>query len=435
MGDAAGPILGIDFGTTNTVIAIHDGDGPARVVRFPTPGRGATSAFRSVLSFRERAAGEATGAVEAGPWAIAAFLDDPLDTRLIQSFKSFAASAAFAGTAIFGKRFQFEDLLFAFLRRVLAHGGEALARRPSRTVVGRPVVFSGAHPDEALALGRYGAAFGRLELPDAAFAYEPVGAAVFFAERIQSAAVVLVADFGGGTSDFSVMRFRRRDGRLMAEPLSRAGVGVAGDAFDYQIIDHAISPHLGKGTSYRSGDKLLPIPARYYAAFARWNQLALLKWTRDMREIREVARTAVDRDGIGRFIELLDDDHGYRLYQAVSAAKEALSSEGATVLRFKAGGIDIEQPITRSDFDRWIGRELAAIETALDQALADAGLEARQIDKVFLTGGSSFVPAVREIFRRRFAADAIETGGEFESIASGLAMIDGHSDLAGAAAP
>ena len=128
MGDAAGPILGIDFGTTNTVIAIHDGDGPARVVRFPTPGRGATSAFRSVLSFRERAAGEATGAVEAGPWAIDVFLDDPLDTRLIQSFKSFAASAAFAGTTIFGKRFQFEDLLFAFLRRVLAHGGEALAQ-------------------------------------------------------------------------------------------------------------------------------------------------------------------------------------------------------------------------------------------------------------------------------------------------------------------
>ncbi len=279
---------------------------------------------------------------------------------------------------------------------------------------------------------RYGAAFSRLALPDAAFAYEPVGAAVFFAERIRSAAVVLVADFGGGTSDFSIMRFRRQDGRLRAEPLSRAGVGVAGDAFDYQIIDHAISPQLGKGTSYRSGDKLLPVPARYYAAFARWNQLALLKWTRDMREIREVARTAVDQGGIGRFIELVDDDHGYRLYQAVSAAKEALSSEPATVLRFRAGGVDIEQPITRGDFDGWIVRELLAIETALDEALARAGLEARQIDKVFLTGGSSFVPAVREIFRRRFAADAIETGGEFESIASGLAMIDGRSDLANA---
>ncbi len=145
MADPAGPALGIDFGTTNTVIAIRTGEAPARVIRFPTPGGGATSAFRSVLSFRERAAGEAAGAVEAGPWAIDAFLDDPLETRLIQSFKSFAASAAFAGTTIFGKRFQFEDLLFAFLRRgagarrrgpgagAVAHGGRpagGLLRRP-----------------------------------------------------------------------------------------------------------------------------------------------------------------------------------------------------------------------------------------------------------------------------------------------------------------
>ena len=425
MADRHGPGLGVDFGTTNTVVAIADGEGGARVVRFPTPG-GDVAAFRSVLSIREEA-----HAIEAGPWAIEAFLDDPDVTRLIQSFKSFAASAAFSGTAIFGRRFQFEDLLFAFLRRLWARGSAGLDLQPKRTVVGRPVVFAGADPNEALALTRYGSAFARLGLPGLSFTYEPVGAAFAFARRLQGAAVVLVADFGGGTSDFSIMRFRRDGGALKAEPLAHAGVGVAGDAFDYRIIDHVVSPRLGKGSDYRSDGKLLPVPVRYYSAFARWSQLALMKGSRDLREIRQVARTAVDRAGLGRFLELLEDDHGYRLYQAVSSAKEALSEAGTATLELKAGAIDIREEIRRADFEAWIGPELAAIERAVDEALSRAGLAARDIDKVFLTGGSSFVPAVRAIFLNRFGAAAIESGGEFESIATGLAMIAAEPERRG----
>jgi hypothetical chaperone protein len=411
-----GPALGVDFGTTNTVVAIANEDG-ARVVRFPTPG-GSAAAFRSVLGIREQA-----HAIDAGPWAIEAFLEDPETTRLIQSFKSFAASAAFSGTVVFGRRFQFEDLLYAFLRRLWARGGDALGVPAGRTVVGRPVVFAGADPNETLALSRYGAAFARLDLPGLSFTYEPVGAAFAFARRLKGDAVVMVADFGGGTSDFSIMRFERSGVGLKAEPLSHSGVGVAGDAFDLRIIDHVISPRLGKGSEYRSDGKLLPVPNRYYAAFARWNQLTLMKGSREMREIRQIAKTALDREGIGRFVELLEDDHGYRLYQAVSSTKQTLSEVASAALELKAGSIDISCEVRRSEFEAWIAPELAAIEAAVEDALAKAGLEPRQVDKVFLTGGSSFVPAVRRIFLDRFGADAIETGGEFESIATGLALI------------
>ena len=421
--------FGVDFGTTNTVVAIGDGEGGAHVVRFPTPTGGEAAAFRSVLGVAEEA-----HAIEAGPWAIDAFLEDPQGVRLIQSFKSFAASAAFSGTAIFGRRFQFEDLLFAFLRRVRAHAPQMQAE-PGRTVIGRPVVFAGADPNEALALGRYATAFERLGLPGLSFAYEPVGAAFFFAKRLEGSATVLVADFGGGTSDFSIMRFTRRDGRLVAEPLSRSGVGVAGDAFDFRIIDEVISPRLGKGSDYLSDGKRLPVPNRYYTAFARWSQLALMKGSRDMRDLRQIQRVAVDPAGIGRFLELLDSDQGYHLYQAVSAAKEALSSAETTTFRLSAGAVEIEAPIARADFERWIARELKAIEAAVEQALASAGLTDRQVDKVFLTGGSSFVPSVREIFLRRFGAAAIETGGEFESIATGLALIGAEPEAEGWSMP
>ena len=423
--------IGIDFGTTNTVVALTDDAGNARLVTFNTS-EGQSATFRSALSFQFHASvdGEPPErVVEAGPWAIDAFVEDPLETRFIQSFKTFAASAAFTETRIDNKRYRFEDLLAAFLLRLSHHAGDGMANLPPRVVVGRPVTFAGGNPDEALALQRYQEAFGRLGFTDIRYAHEPVGAAFYFARQLKEDATVLVADFGGGTSDFSIIRFERSGDTLRSTPLARSGVGVAGDAFDYRIIDQLVSPELGKGGQYQALNKHLPIPQRYYSAFARWDQLALLRASRDMRDIRALARTALEPEKIERLIEILDDNHGHALYRAVSALKMALSKDETAGFVFAAGDVRIEKPVARSDFEGWIAPELAAIEGAVDQALAKAGLAPDAIDRVFLTGGTSFVPAVRAIFQRRFKADRIETGGEFESIAAGLALIGLEPDL------
>ena len=240
----------------------------------------------------------------------------------------------------------------------------------------------------------------------------------------------MVADFGGGTSDFSIVRFNREGGEVRSQALANSGAPVAGDAFDYRIIDHLVSPELGKGTSYRAFDNVLPIPARYYAAFARWEQLALLRASRDMRDIRGLVRTAQEPGKLARLVEILDHNHGYRLYQAVSRLKEALSSEEAAVFRFEAGDVLIERSVRRAEFDGWIAPELTAIGAAADEALATAGLAPGDIDKVFLTGGSSFVPAVRRLFADRFGEAKLESGGELVSIATGLALIGAEQDAA-----
>lgn len=423
--------IGIDFGTTNTVVAVAGPQGEAAVLTFSAPD-GALTAFRSTLSFQLHHGQDGQKperVVEAGPWAIDAYVEDPLETRFIQSFKTFAASAAFTETVIDNRRYRFEDLLSAFLLRLRHHGGEGMADLPARVIVGRPVTFAGGSPKPALALERYEAGFARLGFTDIRYAYEPVGAAFFFARTLTRAANVLVADFGGGTSDFSIVRFEPTADGLRSTPLARSGVGVAGDAFDYRIIDQLVSPELGKGGDYQALGKILPIPQRYYAAFARWDQLALLRASRDMKDIRSLARTALEPEKLNRLIEVLDDNHGYALYQAVSRLKMDLSRDDTADFSFIAGETRIERPVARSEFEGWIAPELAAIEAAVDQAIAQSGLEPDQIDKVFLTGGTSFVPAVRAIFHRRFDAARIETGGEFESIASGLALIGRESDL------
>ncbi|WP_309644088.1 Hsp70 family protein [Phenylobacterium sp.] len=420
--------IGIDFGTTNTVVALAGVDGPAHLVRFPAPEQ-EVFAFRSALSFHAPPEHPSERTVEAGPWAIEAYVEDPLETRFIQSFKSFAASESFTETQIIGRRYQFEDLLSAFLLKLRDHAGGDMADLPRRVIVGRPVIFAGGAPKEELALQRYEAAFQRLGFTEILYAYEPVGAAFFFARELTQDATVLVGDFGGGTSDFSIIRFSRANGEIVSTPLGRSGVGVAGDAFDYRIIDNLVSPELGKGSSYTSFGKTLPIPNRYYSTFARWDQLALMRASREMREIRKLVREAVEPDKIARLVETLDENYGYVLYRAVSRLKEALSSQTRAEFAFQAGTIDIRREVDRTAFEGWIAPELGLIETAVDEALADAGLTAQGVDRVFLTGGSSLVPAVRDIFHRRFPAEKIETGSELESIASGLALMGRERDL------
>src|SRR5262249_50198605 len=164
-----------------------------------------------------------------------------------------AASSLFTDTSIHGRRYKFEDLLAAFLRMVSQHAG---AEFPKRVVVGRPVKFAGAAPDEALARTRYEAALRAVGFEEIHHVYEPVAAACFFAQRLDADATILVADFGGCTSDFSVVRFTRGSDGLGCTPLAHSGVGVAGDAFDYRIIDQVIARAFGKGSEYTSWGKI-----------------------------------------------------------------------------------------------------------------------------------------------------------------------------------
>ena len=423
--------LGLDFGTTNTVVATSSSANVAHVLPFTLDtefGSTAHATFRSAMCFWDEDSDASRGLrFEAGPWAIERFIDDPLDCRFLQSFKTFAASKSFTETHIHGKKFTFEDLLTAFIEKLRAHAGPALADLPLQLVAGRPVAFAGVNPNETLALERYERAFKRVGFEKITYVYEPVAAAYFFAQRLTRAATVLVADFGGGTSDFSIIRFEPLDGQLKSIPLAHSGVAVAGDVFDYRILEHAILPQLGHRAKFKSIDKILEVPTHFHHRFAQWNQLALMKSPAVMRDLREYLRYAIERDGLAKFITIIENDLGYPLYKAVADAKTALSSSATATLAFRAEGMGynlaLDATIERAAFDQWIADDLQKIEDAVDEALGEAKLDATEIDRVFLTGGTSFVPAVREIFDQRFDPKKIETGDQLESIAYGLALI------------
>jgi hypothetical chaperone protein len=418
--------LGLDFGTTNSVAVFRGADG-IRTASFPDAQEN-HSVFRTALSFwRDRETSSVN--TEAGPWAIQRFIADPEACRFLQSFKTFAASAAFRSTIIHGKTYRFEDLMAAFIETMSGHADQTLIAPPQRLMMGRPVTFAGLSPKAALAEERYDAALAQAGFGEVHYVYEPVAAAFYFAQRLKRDATVLVADFGGGTSDFSIINFTLETDGIRAHPLAQSGVGIAGDRFDYRIIDNVASPTLGKGSRYKSFDKMLDVPSHYFANFARWNQLAVMKSGSTLRELRQLARASEEPERLEKLIEIIEEDLGYPLYKAVSETKFALSSQERARLTFHSGSIAIDAEVDRRDFERWIAPDIAEIEGAVEQALATAGLPATAIDKVFLTGGSSFVPAVRRLFEHRFGAKKIETGEQLLSIAYGLALIGEQEDL------
>jgi hypothetical chaperone protein len=408
--------VGIDFGTTNSVVALVFADGAVESLCWPTA-EGPTSTFRTALTvWRE---GRAVKHV-AGAEAIARAAKPVGEQRFIQSLKTHLASKLFSETRLYGKRFTIEELVSAFLGHLLA--GAAI---PQGCAIagGRPVVFAGGTADEALACARLQTAYAQVGLASVDLAYEPLGAAYWYARTLKRDETVLVADFGGGTSDFSILRFSRDGDRLKADALAHSGVGIAGDTFDYRIIDHAVAPRLGKGATYRSFEKRLPIPAYYHAAFSQWHQLSWLKSGDTLSGLRKLAATSDREADLEALATIVEMDMGFALYRAIGSLKATLSREATAHLHFEGEGVKIEAEVSRADFESWIAPDLKRIDGAVDEVLQSAGLSASGIDAVFITGGTSYVPAVRRLFDTRFPMDKIHQGDAFQSVASGLALL------------
>jgi hypothetical chaperone protein len=363
-----------------------------------------------------------------GPEGIEQYLTADHKGRLIQSMKSFLSSRILQSTEVFGRRRSLEDLIACILRDLREKAERQFATSITRAVVGRPVHFVGAETieDDIYAQKRLEKAFQLAGFDSVTFELEPVAAAHYYESMLDHDELILIGDFGGGTSDFSLLRVGpsiRVRGRSPNDLLGNSGIGLAGDAFDAKIVRHVVSPALGAGTQMRSVNKVLPVPNWVYFKLERWHHLSFLR-TRDVLNMLNSVKTqAFHPERIAALIDLIEEDLGYQLHRSVQKAKIDLSNDEMAEFTFTDGAIRLDSLIHRRDFEEWIAEELAEIETCVDSLLKSCGTAANDVDMVFLTGGSSFVPAVRRIFDTRFGPERIRTGNEFTSVAMGLALM------------
>jgi hypothetical chaperone protein len=419
--------VGIDFGTSNSVLALADESGRVGLLEFPLLGA-MTQSYRTLLFFDpDEQDVRLPIQFHAGVEAIEAYLETMGEGRLVQSFKTHLTSTTLGRTQIGHHAISLDDMLTLFFFRLRRHLQQQRGIAVRHAMLGRPVRFAGAGSDESneQAQARLGAAAAKAGFEEVRFELEPIAAAYHYERALRRPELALVADFGAGTTDFCLMRLgpqrhQRRD--RQEDIVATGGVGVAGDDFDAAIIEQLVCPRLGRDSTYVEMGRELAIPRSYYFKLARWHHLSFLKGKRTQAELQRMHRLARDPEAIGALIHVIENNQGFHLHKAVEQLKIALSSAPIGSFHYVDGPVQIEARVERAQLEGWVAEHVAAIARALDQTLATAGVGAKEVDRVFMTGGTAFVPAVRREFEARFGAEKLTGGDELLSIASGLAL-------------
>ncbi len=411
---------GIDFGTSNSAAALPgDGNSPARVLSIDARAEDARL-LRSVLFFPE-----GSPDVLAGAAAIESYLGD-FEGRFLQSIKTFLPSPSFTHTEIRRKAWKLEQLIALLLTRIR----EAVEREAggplTHVVFGRPAVFSPDKERDALAEARLLQAATLAGFPAPTFVIEPIAAALRYEESLARDEVVLVGDFGAGTSDFTLMQLgpsRRNALDRREDVISSSGVYVGGDRFDSAIVEHKLLTLFGAGSTFASLLKRVEVPTWMTRKLLAWHELSMLREKSNLDFLRNAVKTSDRPRELQNLVTLAEENLPFHLYRSVESAKRELSTSERVTVSFHEADIDIEARVTRAEFEHWTEPLRDELSRAVDRCLASSG--GLKPDAVFLTGGTSKIPSVRQLFAQRFGESRLREGDAFTSVAAGLGRAAG----------
>ncbi|OGU13436.1 MAG: molecular chaperone [Geobacteraceae bacterium GWC2_53_11] len=412
-------VFGIDFGTTNSALSVYR-NGTVEVVAIDGSSH-AGELMRSVLYFNEE------NEIYTGQEAIRQYVGDGAAGRFMQSIKTFLPNTSFDSTEIFGKRYTIDDLVAIILRNIKARGEAHVGCPVENVVLGRPVVFSTDAAKDAVAEQRLEKAARKAGFKNIWFQYEPVAAALAFEESLQAGQerIVFIGDFGGGTSDFSVIRvkggaFARSDRR--SDVLSLGGVYVAGDKFDSQIMWDKVAHHFGRYARYKTmgKDTWVNVPKSIVYTLCQWHRIPLLRARATREHIRVIKGTTDNRQAIEHLENIISDNYGFFLFQAIEKAKCELSGRDQTQISFIERDLTINEELGKGEFETLNADNFRQIAGCIDEVVARSGLSPAQIDTVFLTGGTSRIPHIQALFAERFGWNKLENRDAFTSVVHGL---------------
>jgi hypothetical chaperone protein len=413
-------VFGLDFGTTNSALAVNSA-GSTEVIDID-PHNLTEKTMRSVIFVN------AENNIYLGQEAILQYIEQAGQGRFMQSIKTFLPSAAFEYTYINGKRYELEDVIALVLSTVKQRGEEFVGDSVTDVVMGRPVVFSEDRNKDILAEGRLKRAAEIAGFKNVAFQMEPVAAALTFENSLPKGAekIVLIGDFGGGTSDFTVIRLTGgKSGHpdRLKDVLSLGGVYIAGDAFDSRLMWEKVAKYFGKDVRFRSmTGQMLEMPNSITFKLINWHLVPQLRTTGVRETLQGIKITADDPVAITNLQNLIEDNNAFLLFQALEKTKIELSFYEKSVIFFREQDLEIREAVLRKEFEAAIHDHIAKIAACIDETIQKAGLTTEDIDVVFTTGGTSHIPCVRDLFVQRFGRDKMQHRDAFTSVAYGLGL-------------
>jgi hypothetical chaperone protein len=361
--------------------------------------------------------------VRYGRAALADYLEG-YEGRLMRSLKSLLGTSLMDGqTEVAGRALPFRQLLSHFIGELRRRAQQQAGREFTSAVLGRPVFFVDDDPQaDRLAedtLAEIARAAGFREI---GFQYEPIAAAFDYESRIEREELVLIADIGGGTSDFSLVRLgpeRSKRAERRDDILATGGVHIGGTDFDKYLSLASVMPLLGHGSALLSG---APVPSSYYFNLATWHTINQAYTRKNIAQLADLARDAAEPDKLARLRNLIDDRAGHWLAMQVEDAKIRLSGDAIVELDLDRLSPPERLQIERAAFEAAIAGLVDQVGATVQRLLGEAGVAAEQVDTVFFTGGSSGVAALRERIAAIVPAARRVEGDLFGSIGAGLAI-------------
>lgn len=410
-------LYGIDFGTTNSALSIYDEEKKEIVDTISIPSLIYFTEVKSIVDGESHIVGEK---------AIDAYLSDGMKGRFIKSIKQILSRTTFTETRIHNKRYTASDLVTLILKDLKEKADLITGYNCQKAIIGRPVFFDDDNTmKDTLAQTRLKKAAESAGFADVRFQFEPIGAAFAYEKTIKKKERVLVADLGGGTTDFTYLildpdKVGSKDRKN--DMIASGGIYIGGDSLDSAFMWDKGTPYFGKNTMYEATPgKVLNVPKSLFANICTWDKMNFFNGLKIQKEIEEYYYYSGNDPKFKNLITLIENNLGYSLFRSIEKTKIELSDRPVSTFAYNNMEIDIDENISLEQYNSIIEKDINKIDAYLDQFMETYKIKPEDIDCLFLTGGTSMVSAVQNLFKTKFPHIPLNSGDNFKSVAKGLA--------------
>eukprot|EP01132_Coremiostelium_polycephalum_P016971 gene16971-20355_t len=413
-------LYGIDFGTTNSSLCIYDEELREIIETITVP---------SLLYFQSAQSAGGDLKYYVGEQAIDAYLKDGMNGRFMKSVKRILPRSSFTQTRVYTKNFNASELVALILKDLKQKADGIIGQDCTKAIIGRPVFFDddSAQKDE-LAQKRLNKAAENAGFTQIAFQFEPIGAAFAYEKTITHKQRVLVADLGGGTTDFTYLlldpeksgsKDRKKD------ILATGGIYIGGDSFDSAFMWEKGTPYFGKETLYKAApDKWLKVPVSLFSNICSWEQMNFFNGQKIQNDLQDYYYYSGKNEKFKNLLTLTENNLGYSVFQKIEQTKIELSRQASSCFSYSNMGIEIKEEVSLSAYNDIISKDLEKISAYIDEFLSKHQISHTDIESLFITGGTSLLLAVQELFKNKFPGIPIKSGDNFISVAKGRAYSD-----------
>lgn len=410
-------LYGIDFGTTNSALSVFDEEQKEVITTIIIP---------SLIYFPAGLSSSSASEYVVGERAVEEYLKDGMQGRFIKSVKQILSRSTFSETRIHNRRYNASDLVAIIISELKKRADLLMGQVCQKAVIGRPVFFDDDDQQrDTLAQSRLSKAAELAGLREVRFQFEPIGAAFAYERALKKKERVLVADLGGGTTDFTFLTLdpdRKDRSDRQKDVLATGGIYIGGDSFDSSFMWERGTPYFGKNVQYQgTSGKVLTVPMSLFAHICTWDKMNFFNSLRVRKDIEDYYYFSGNNPKFRNLITLIDNNLGYSLFREIEKTKIALSQTDNARFQYANMGIEIGEDVSLEEYNGIIEKDVRRIDDYLERFLTENAIKKEAIDGLFLTGGSSLVPAVGALFKKKFPQVRLHSGDNFISVAKGLA--------------